>query len=179
MKPYDAQQEHTATRRAFVRLNLLALAFPVLIFIAVFVYCSIRGIELTRPQWKTIVLITWLGTILALVRETLSTAYAGRRFRRPWLSRRYPVESGQQGSGARMSKWESRKTQALCKEFFATAVGVPLGSVALVYAYFTVQGVELSNAQWKRVALIVWVATILYLFRISWQAVKSRVIYSD
>jgi hypothetical protein len=167
----ESQWEWLQTKSLFFRFVATAVGVPAFAFLILWLYTLVAGETLERREWKTTVLIFWIGTLVVLAWAAFSSLAEQKGLLRSWTGR-------EEVSNARQSSsWELKKTKTLYLSLFAAAIGVPLASIAVVWASATFLGMVLGPQQWRTAALVIWAGTLIMLFRISRKAAAQRIIY--
>ncbi len=174
----DAQLERKQTNRLLYGFFYVAIAVPLLSFAIAWLYLNWSGHEIVKADVRKMVLIIWLGTMLALLRKGVDSLQRRRRFGRWRLFSSGRKQASSKASHREMAgKWEHQKTNRILRELFAVLLIIPVLSCMFVAAYFFAQGHVLLYSEWKTTAMVVWIGTMLCLFRIGRKASRDRLVF--
>jgi hypothetical protein len=164
VQKYDPEEERERTKKLIVRFNSVAILFPALIVLMVYLYLVFSDQTFERKEWKTVFFITWLSTMFLLGWEGLRVMWGPRPFERLWKNDTPDREAAP--NAKTIHRWENRATSRLIKRMIYPSILVPTLTVTLVWLYGYLTGTVLTSADWKTTIFITWIAVLGLLFRL-------------
>ncbi len=164
MQKYDPEEEREQTRQLIVRFNAVAILFPALIVLVVYLYLVFSDQTFEKKEWKTVFFVAWLSTMFLLGWEGLRVLRGPRPFSRMWKND--TPGSAPSANAKTINRWESRATSRLIRKMLYPSILVPTMSIAFVWLYEYMSGSTLTSADWKTTIFITWIAVLGLLFRL-------------
>lgn len=159
---------HSSTTRLFGRIVLCMLVTPALLVVVVWGALTVQHYELSKREWKSVLLLVWLGTLFVSAYMTLP-----RKRPRQGMLMEFP-----RSPRTEIQQWEHRNVRRIARDAFLQSVAIPLSAGVLVLALYRMVGVPLAGRDYSTLTFILWGSmlglVVRFVYR-SWRtAVKFR-----
>ncbi len=179
MQAYDRQAEQRKTRSMLFRFFSIAILMPFASGALVYGYHFFSSQAWERRDWKLVVLCIWIGTMLSLLWDAFRLLRVDRAHGTAAV--RYvtkdQTKKKEQVAASSIQRWESKRSRKILRELSFTALVLPLGACALVYAYEVSTGANFERSDWKNVFFVVWICSLLGVIRVARKAKNDSLLY--
>ena len=158
---------HSSTTRLFGRIVLCMLITPALLVVLVWVALAVQHYELSKREWKHVLLLVWLGTLFV-------SAYMTLPRKRP---RRGMLMEFPRAPRTDIQQWEHRNARRIARDAFLQSVVIPLSAGALVLMLYRVVGVALTARDYSTLTFVLWGSMIGLVVRFVYRSWRSAVAF--
>ena len=155
--------EHKQSKNLLLSFFAIALLVPSLSALLIYGYVRWYDISLSLSATKSIAFCIWLCTVLAICKEALLPVFRERRLRKK-LGKEYSVSSSEKVVPLPLPEPEEESSIDLLFELFSLAFMVPLLTSVFLWLYCHYYEITLSNTEIKRLVMICWLLTLIFLY---------------